>query len=100
MDQIDKHTPVPWVNPNGSVTVKGPDGGKIADMSGASYDVPMQEANAAFIVLACNNHDSLLAALDATRGIVAWAKDHGADRAATEAIEKMTRKAIRKAKAA
>lgn len=54
------HTPTPWSNPGFSVTVRGSDNGKIADMSSASYDVDVQEANAAFIVLACNNFGPLL----------------------------------------
>jgi hypothetical protein len=97
MDKVVRHTLLPWYATGRHVQSAAINEDNYVCKADGDSD-EQEDANAAFIVLACNNHDSLLAALDATRGIVAWAKDHGADKAAVEAIEKMTRKAIRKAR--
>ena len=69
-----KHTPVPWIVHSGAVWKDGPDvypngnsdGIPIAKMDRVMDNgtVPTErDANATFIVCACNNHDALLMAL-------------------------------------
>ena len=66
-----KHTPTPWgvhVNLDGAV-IYAEDGTRepwlIADVSGGFEDEIEQEANAAFIVKACNNHENLIGVIQA-----------------------------------
>lgn len=88
-----EHTPTPWIYiPNerfrpGTVliwTSRGPGYGAVAELSGPNPypdTVALHEANAEFIVRACNAHDDLLSAakdlLEAIRaeGCVGWVFD-------------------------
>ena len=62
------HTPTPWtVEPGDSILKILSGGHRIADVGDAPYwqrFTAEHEANAAFIVRACNAHDALVAALD------------------------------------
>lgn len=96
---MEKHTPIPWNNSGlGIITAYHP--GKvqiIGDVTTASTTEEEQEANANFIVRACNNHESLL---DACRtALVAATETHDGDTQAerlrvikviTEAVTKAT----------
>jgi hypothetical protein len=68
-----QHTPTPWViDPSGSSINAGDALGRIADMKG-DYIWPSEDkANAAFIVQACNSHQALVDALEATEGTLDW----------------------------
>ena len=73
-----EHTPLPWRNPKGSVSIltgtcPHPKQRKIADMSSSVSNVAEQEANAEFIVRAANSFEDLLEACkDATTGELGW----------------------------
>lgn len=60
-----QHTPLPWKQHTGNgktyANVRGADDRWVADCGSRSDDIA--QANAAFIVRACNCHDDLLAAL-------------------------------------
>ena len=81
-----EHTPLPWAEGRHPTKVQGPDGFALADtagvhlafgydpegghwagIAGASRDMDEaeEEANAAFIVRACNAHDEILEAIEA-----------------------------------
>lgn len=68
-----KHTPTPWVvNTSDAVPMIGidlGDGGGLLPIVSTVHGPSKREAkaNAAFIVLACNNFDALVAALEAAR---------------------------------
>lgn len=60
-----KHTPLPWRNPEGSVSllaVQDGDAVKVADITGSVQNPHAQAANADFIAKACNSHYDLLEA--------------------------------------
>ena len=62
-----KHTKTPWVYPLGSTTVRAKSGGfHLCNMSNG-VSVKEQEANAEFIVRACNSHDELVKAVKAVK---------------------------------
>jgi hypothetical protein len=95
------HTPTPWYTELDR-SIRADDGdGHVALLAGSDFNVATEEANAAFIVRACNAHDALVAALrelidDADNsGVTAHFKGRGFD----ESIEK-ARAALAKAGAA
>ena len=52
-----KHTPTPWRTNGTSI---GPESGRVCVIDGGHYCPDAREANAKFIVTACNNYDSLV----------------------------------------
>lgn len=65
MSNADKHVPVPWMidRVNGKMYISS----EAADWEVCTIgqdDNTIHQANAAFILRACNNHDALLAALE------------------------------------
>ena len=55
----EQHTPIPW-RLVGGVTIIGPDGEPLAKVLMPIPSDAVREANAKFILLACNSHDALL----------------------------------------
>lgn len=68
-----EHTPTPWLSKTD--TVETPDGLVICDVRHAGTWIT--EANAKFIVCACNAHDDLLAACEWIADFVLTARDSG-----------------------
>jgi len=100
-----KHTPGPWtVDPNRPTEiVVASDGAVVAstDFFGDGA-VTAVEANAAFIVRACNAHPALIEALEYIAGHASMARHHANQRgwiASLENVEKAARDAIAKATA-
>lgn len=77
---MTKHTPTPW-NVNGGMrpgikTVYA-DSGSICEMTNSqAHSDAEQEANAAFIVRACNNHDELVSALENLQKVFVERAEH------------------------
>lgn len=80
------HTPTPWKLENGhSIIADHPFKGapvattyKLADNGRAQQQIP-QEANASFIVRACNAHDELLAAATSALNLMRMTYSHATD---------------------
>lgn len=69
-DMSMKHTSVPWnITDDGDFLENG-EGEPIADLR--FFHIPDNEANAAFIVRACNSHDELLEALESAAKRLGW----------------------------
>lgn len=67
---MSKHTPIPWTFDDIWHLIKGPNGEEVAAIHSAQASDTARRgnrftanANAEFIVRACNNHDKLVAAL-------------------------------------
>lgn len=60
---MSAHTPVPWYQPYKDAPLVGGDGHLLAKCDVGYVTIDVEAANAAFIVLAANAHDALLAAL-------------------------------------
>lgn len=75
---MSEHTPGPWwveswADAGNGVAIRGADGGPICRVDGVAYwfgatgvgvrTAKVRDANAAFIVQACNSHDELVGAL-------------------------------------
>lgn len=82
----NQHTPVPWdTEPtaghdrHGQSAIYGEDGKDIAIV----YD---GQANAEFIVRACNSHDDLLAALKGAENCLRWASQESTGRVKAEIV--------------
>ena len=84
------HTPTPWRSSFPSYVIGG--GIKICQLKGIYINNPNREADAEFIVRACNSHDELL---EACEKLVAWDNGHGNDELYTDACE-IAKRAIAK----
>lgn len=87
MSQQTKHTPTPWKTNTAVATyIQAADGCHIAKTDDG-YETDLREANAAFIVRACNSHDALVN--QSTRLLKAIVDMNFSDEA-IEAIEDLT----------
>ena len=74
MNTQTKHTPGPWIQENGSIkAVSRGHWFPVARIEKRKFTPEGIEANAAFIVRACNTHDEMLAAL---KYVVKYHREH------------------------
>lgn len=71
-----KHTPTPWNVNQGRITADGVTVATSYAPSNATVNsIALRDANAAFIVRACNAHDELVEILERARGVVQMVDD-------------------------
>lgn len=94
---ITKHTPTPWaISSNGFNIYGPPDAEGQVTFVASIFRKPIQDiedANAEFIVRACNAHDELLAACKATLKYLQYSSKHAENRE----LRKQIRAAVDKA---
>jgi len=99
---MGKHTPGPWSVGTGLRTSAGKGIGFIAEIKTLpNRDYQQMEANADFIVRACNSHDELLEALKeclkAVNTVIAFSDMAGHESLSFIRVKKMAEQAIAKA---